>query len=236
MYSSDVDDVGVLASVKAEVAVRHVSEVRILLADGHRLVLAGLMSLINAEPGLRVVCTVTDSAQLLDRLMRDVFDLVLLDCHLPGLDGIELIRRIRASWPSQKLLVLTLDKDVAIARAAIAAGVGGCVTKGSDAEELLRALRKVAQGARHLDAGLMEAMVFLPQQDSSHPPLTLREQEILHMLAAGMNNRSVASKLRLSEKTVSTHRVRLSKKLGAQSLADLMRHANRRCMADGPVA
>lgn len=111
-----------------------------------------------------------------------------------------------------------------IARAAIDAGANGYLTKDSDPEVLLHALRLVAQGGHYMDPGLMQAILFAP---ATPPPerLSPREQEVLRRLAAGQSNGDIARALYLSEKTVSTHRARLRAKLGLNSLADLLRYA-----------
>lgn len=200
----------------------------VLVADDHRLVLKGLVRLIDDEEAFRVVDTVTDGSEVLRALEQWTFDVVLLDFHLPRLGGIELIRQIRASWPTQKMLVLTFDSHAELARSAIVAGANGFISKSCDPEELLHALSRVAAGETYMEPTLLEAIVCLSHRDEGYSKvLTPREQEILRMLAAGMSNRSIAMQLQLSEKTVSTHRVRLSRKLNASSLTDLMQHARK---------
>jgi DNA-binding NarL/FixJ family response regulator len=198
----------------------------LLVADDHPVVCAGLRQLLDAEPDLRVTQATHDGAGTLQALACARFDLVLLDLNMPGITGLALVRAIRARVPAQKVLVLSFHNDVATARAALAAGANGFISKACPIDELLQAIRAVCAGHPYLAQSLMQAMVF-GESGAATTALSPRQQQILGLLASGLNNRCIATRLGLSEKTVSTHRVRLSRQLDAKGLSDLMRHATR---------
>lgn len=194
---------------------------RVLIADDHRLVCVGLENLINAEPDLRVAAVVHDGQGTLQALANQSFDVVLLDMSMPAPSGLTLLRAVRSKHRAVRILIVTFHADAVLAKAAIDAGANGFITKSSTPEQLLQAIREVHKGTRYMDASMMELIVFAP----SKPPtmrLTSRETEVFDLLAKGMRNCEIAAYLGLSEKTVSTHRVRLSNKLGAHNLSDLM--------------
>ena len=206
--------------------VRPTSRLEVLVADDHPLVCAGLRRLLDDEPDMQVTQVTHDGTNTLQALDRARFDLVLLDLDMPGTKGVALIRAIRHQHPLQKILVLSLHNDTATARATLAAGASGFVSKASPLEELLQAIRVVCAGGVYVAQSLIQALV---SSDAGKTTMALspRQQQILGLLAHGLNNRCIAARLGLSEKTVSTHRVRLSRQLGAKDLSDLMRHAIR---------
>jgi DNA-binding NarL/FixJ family response regulator len=196
----------------------------VLLADDHALVRQGLKRIIDSEPGLRVAAQAVDGPDTLAALQREAFGIVLLDLSMPAPSGVDLIRLIREQHPAQRMLVVSMHNNPHVARAAIDAGAHGYVTKDSDPEVLLHALRLVAAGGCFMEPRLMQAILFAP--DAAAPAsLSPRETEVLRRLAAGQGNNQIARDLFLSEKTVSTHRARLRTKLGLNSLADLVRYA-----------
>ncbi|MFM6985558.1 MAG: response regulator [Hydrogenophaga sp.] len=196
----------------------------VLIADDHAMVRQGLARIIDSEPGLRVAAQAIDGHSTLQALEQTPADVLLLDLTMPAPSGVELVRTIRERHPGQRILVLSMHNNPRIARAAIEAGANGYLTKDSDPDVLLHAVRLVARGGHYMDPGLMEAILFAP---ATTPPerLSPREQEVLRRLAAGQSNIDIARALYLSEKTVSTHRARLRAKLGLNSLADLLRYA-----------
>lgn len=197
---------------------------RVLFADDHRMFSAGIERLISAEPDLLVAKTAVDGEGTLQALSLDHFDVLLTDLSMPGISGLDLVRAVRAEYPELPILVLTLHNSVQLAQAVVDAGANGFITKSADPQDLIQALREVAQGGHFMEPTLMEAIVFSFDKPSAQR-LSSRQKEILGLLAAGMSNREIAAVLQLSEKTVSTHRVRLTAKLGAQSRVHLMKCA-----------
>ncbi len=198
---------------------------RVLLVDDHKMFSAGLARLIGAEADLVVGGTACDGESALKALALDRFDLLLTDLTMPGLSGLDLVRVMREKHPGLPILVLTLHNSAQLAQAVIDAGANGFITKSADPDELIQAIREVSHGGRFMEPSLMEAILFSFEKQ---PPqrLSSRQKEILGLLATGMSNREIAAILHLSEKTVSTHRVRLSSKLGAQNRVDLMKYAS----------
>ncbi len=198
--------------------------IRVLIVNEHKVMCAGLVQLINADLDLVVGTSTPDGKAVLCALEESMFDVLFLDMILPSPSSFELVRKVREQHPALPILVLIFQDDIQLAQAAIRAGAGGFITKSTDPACLLRAIREVSRGNHYMEPSLMQEIVFL-QQPVLENSLTLREKEVLDYLVSGMSNREIAAFLGLSEKTISSHRVRLSRKLGARSLKDLMKHS-----------
>ncbi len=199
-------------------------KIRLLLADDHAILRAGLRMLLDAQPDMLVVGEAADGEEAVRRALVTRPDVAVVDLTMPGLSGVETLQRLRRELPSARLLVLTMHEDPGYARMAQAAGASGHVIKDSDSSELLSAIRavhrgrtfvQVGAGAETLDHAALPAM----------PTLSPRELQVLRLLARGHTNREVAALLTLSVKTVETHRSRLGDKLGARTRAELVRIA-----------
>lgn len=201
--------------------------IRLMIADDHAIVREGLKQLFALVADIKVVAAAVNGAEVLDLLRNKPADLLLLDMTMPGISGVELIARVKAQNPEQKILVLSMHNEPQIARRALAAGASGYLTKDSDPEVLLAAVRKVAAGGRHIDAGLVEAMVFDAGATTDKPPhelLSERELQILRLLVQGRSVNDIADALVISNKTVSTHKSRLMQKLNLANNAELVRY------------
>ena len=200
------------------------------MAEDHAIVRAGLKQLLASEPDVRVVAEAENGGQVLDGLRQHEagLDLLLLDLNMPGLSGVDMIARVKAQYPHLPVLVLSMHNTVQVAMKALKAGARGYITKDSDPDVLLGAIRKVARGGKFMSPELAEKMLF--DEDSADPgsaeaKLTNRELEVLQRLAKGTSINEIASQLHISNKTVSTHKARLMEKLQAQSTADLIIYA-----------
>jgi DNA-binding NarL/FixJ family response regulator len=202
---------------------------RIVLADDHGLVRSGLRQLIDGTPDLRVCGEAADGEALLALLKHQAADLVLLDLAMPGLSGVELIRRLRADWPALRILVLSMHNEGQIVSRALKSGATGYATKDCHPDTLLGAIRKLLAGGRFIDPVLVDSVVFngALDEESRQPPLSPRERQILEMVCAGMPLGDIADRLHLSPKTVSTHKMRLMQKLDLRSNAELLKYALR---------
>jgi DNA-binding NarL/FixJ family response regulator len=201
--------------------------IRLLLAEDHAIVRAGLRQLFALVDDIAVAGEARSGSQVLEMLRRDLVDLVLLDLGMPGIAGADLITRIRAHYPRLPLLVLSMHNEPQIARRALKAGASGYVTKDSEPELLLAAIRKVAGGGRFIDPALAELMAFesvAPPGERPQDSLTDREYQILAMLVRGASLNEVAVKLSISNKTVSSHKARLMQKLALRTNAELVRY------------
>jgi len=195
----------------------------IVLAEDHAIIRDGLKLLVSTRPNLCVVADTGDGGEV-ERLLREHQpDLLLLDLDLPGLHGIELTRRIKASLPSVRVLILTGSPGAASVRAAFEAGADGYVLKHENADELLHAISLVLSGIVYLSKGL-GSMTDLPSPPAA---LTAREQQVLALIAQGASSNDIAARLHLSVLTVRKHRQNLMVKLSLHNVAEVTAYALR---------
>ncbi len=210
--------------------------IRILVADDHALIRSGLAQIIATAGDMTVAAEAASGTQVLEltRSGPSRFDILLLDVNMPGLSGADLIKRLREECPGLPILVLSMHNEGQIVRRKLAAGASGYISKSSDMRMLVEAIRKVAGGGRFIDPALVDVTVFdgAAQEPSPREMLTRRELLILRMIAAGQPIASIALQLHLSPKTVSTHKMRLMKKLRISNNADLVLFAFRHQLVD----
>ncbi len=201
-------------------------KIRLLLADDHAILRAGLRMLLDAQPDMVVVGEAADGEEAVRQALATRPDVAVVDLTMPGLSGVETLQRLRRELPLTRLLVLTMHEDPGYARMAFAAGAAGHVVKDSESAELLAAIRAVHRGRMFARVGAELQPAAVEAERPFHPPsLSPREHQVLELLARGHTNREVADILTLSTKTVETHRARLSDKLGVSSRADMVRIA-----------
>jgi DNA-binding NarL/FixJ family response regulator len=200
--------------------------IRVLLADDHEIVRDGLKRILGACGDLQVVGEAANGDEALALARTNDYDLALLDMSMPGLSGIDLVKRLKAERPKMKLLVLSMHGEPQYAARALKAGAAGYLTKDSAAEKLVGAIRKVAAGGLLVSeaaaAGLLAASTG---EGPPHSRLSDREFEVFKQLAGGASPTEIARRLHLSVKTVSTHKTRIQEKLGLASTAELVRYA-----------
>lgn len=203
--------------------------IRIIIADDHAMVRGGLKQIVATTSDIEVVGEATQGHEVLALLRQTPADMLLLDMTMPGLSGIELIRRLHEEKPVLPILILSMHNEVQVVARALKAGASGYVTKDSEPETLLLAIRKIAAGGKYIDPSLVDAMVFDAGDRESlpHENLSERELQILRMITAGCALNDIADQLHLSPKTISTHKMRLMQKLGTDNNADLIRYATR---------
>jgi DNA-binding NarL/FixJ family response regulator len=208
--------------------------IRILIADDHAIVRGGLKQIVATTADIVVAGEAADGAAVIDALRAGDFDLLLLDMTMPGVSGIDLIRRLHAERPSLPVLVLSMHNEGQVVSRALRAGASGYVTKDADPEILLAAVRKVAAGGRFIDPKLVDAMVFSTHANDAPPLeiLTDREFQVLQLLANGQSINDIAHDLNLSAKTISTHKMRLMQKLGLGNNSELIRYAIKHRLVD----
>jgi two-component system response regulator NreC len=200
--------------------------IRLLLADDHAILRAGLRMLLDAQPDMLVVAEAADGEEAVQRAVASRPDVAVVDLTMPGLSGVETLQRLRRELPLTRLLVLTMHDDPGYARLALAAGAAGHVVKDRDSAELLAAIRAVHQGRTFVRVGdAVPPAAARAAPLAPGPALSQREHQVLGLLARGHTNREIAGILSLSVKTVETHRARLSDKLGLQNRADMVRVA-----------
>jgi DNA-binding NarL/FixJ family response regulator len=208
--------------------------IRVLIADDQRVVRDGLTMLVGLIGGVEVVGTARDGIEAVERAARERPDVVLMDLRMPGMEGAEATRHIRASLPDTQVLVLTTYADDQSLFPALQAGARGYLTKDASAEEIEQAIRALAAGRTHLDPAIQQRLVaaVLEAQLVTRPPaqalpddLSPREVEVLKLIAAGLSNTEIAVALFLSTATVKTHINRIFAKTGARDRAQAVRYA-----------
>jgi DNA-binding NarL/FixJ family response regulator len=210
--------------------------VRVLLVDDQRVVRDGLTLLLGLLAGIECVGSAADGEQALDVVARLQPDVVLMDLRMPRMDGIEATRRIRAEYPTVAVLALTTYADDESVLGALRAGARGYLTKDAGAEDIARAVTAVASGQMVLDPAAQERVRAsidgrspAPASKSGVLPddLTRREVEILQLIADGLSNAEIATRLVVSEATVKTHVNHIFAKTGARDRAQAVTYAYR---------
>jgi DNA-binding NarL/FixJ family response regulator len=199
---------------------------RILLADDHSFILAGIRSLLEAHYDL--VGQVSDGKSLVEAALRGRPDLIVLDITMPVLSGIDAARQIKTAWPEARLLFLSMHASPVYLRAALDAGGSGYVLKSSAVEELRTAIQKVLKGRTYV-APSLERGISGGVARAGHPSplLTERQKAVLQLIADGCANKEIAALLKVSVKTVEFHRGRIMNKVGVHTVAELIRWAVR---------
>lgn len=185
------------------------SPIRVVLVDDHPVVLGGLRALLESLPDFEVVGTATDGEAGVREVVLTRPDVVLMDIRMPGIDGLEATRRIRASASGVPVLVLTMFDDDDTVFGAMRAGAQGYLLKGADQAEIDRAIRAVVAGEAIFSPGVAQRVLGYfaapPPVADPFPELTTREREVLDLMAAGERNQAIADRLFLSPKTVANH-------------------------------
>ncbi len=207
--------------------------IKILIADDHAVVRSGLKQIMATATDVTVVDEAASGADVLSKLRGREVDLLMLDITMPGISGVDLIRRVHGEYPDMPILILSIHNEAQVVSRALRAGASGYVTKDSDPEVLLAAIRKLATGGRFIDPTLVDAVVF-ERHSGDVPPheiLSDREFEVLRLLASGRSINEIAEAFSLSAKTISTHKRRLMQKLGVSNNAELFRYSIRHGLA-----
>ena len=196
---------------------------RVLIADDHSIVRDGLKRILAATPDVQVAAEAATGDEALRLVKASDYDVVMLDMSMPGLSGIDLIKRLKLERPKLKILVLSMHGESQYAARALKAGAAGYLTKDSAAEVMVGALRKIAAGGVHI--GEAAAASLVGGESRLHGTLSDREFEVLRLLVEGLGPTEIGERLHLSVKTVSTHKTRILDKLGVGSTAELVRYA-----------
>jgi len=206
------------------------TSIRILIADDHGVVAEGLKSLAEAEPGIEVVGVVADGREAVKHARESKPDIVIMDMSMPELNGADATRDILQNDPACRVIVLSMYAEREYVRLALQAGAMGYVVKRSAAKELVEAIRAVHAGQRYLSPRVADVVIEAGADDKDDllAKLSMREREVLQLLAEGNTGAEIAQRLSLSQKTVETYRARLVEKLGIRDLPGLVRFAIQR--------
>lgn len=202
-----------------------------LLADDHPIVAEGLVSLLREQFDL--VGTVGDGRSLVDAALKLQPDLIVADIGMPGLSGLEALRELKSRDISARTIILTMHGDPQLASEALRAGAVGYLLKQSAGEELLNCIEEVLQGRVYMTPLLSGILQGSKTRGQDGMKLTPRQREVLRLVAEGRTMREIALDLRLSRRTVETHKYEMMQALGVQSTAELIRYAVRLGLVQG---
>ncbi len=204
---------------------------QILIVDDHPIVRHGIVQLVNRQSDLECKVEADDAESALQILSEKDFDLIVADISLPGLSGLDLVRRVHGTHPNLPMLVVSMHEESIYAERALRAGARGFVMKQEATDKLIEAMRKLLSGGVYLSRALEERMfqTFVGRPaDRKHEAiasLTQREFEVLQMIAQGLTSSQIAGRLDRSIKSVEAYRTSIRAKLGAKSMVDLARLA-----------
>lgn len=211
------------------------SKIRVLIADDHAVVRKGLQQIISETSDILAAGEAVSGTEVLEKVASEVFDVVLLDISMPGMNGIDVLKILKRDFPSLPVLILTMYPEEQFATRALQAGAAGYLTKESAPMELIQALYKVADGGKYISTSLAEHLAEFMDSTlpgAPHARLSDREFEVLRRIAGGRMVSEIAEELDLSVKTVSTYRSRIMEKLNLKSTPDIIRYAIKHHLAD----
>jgi two-component system, NarL family, nitrate/nitrite response regulator NarL len=197
--------------------------IKVLLIDNHPLVLDGLQALLETYSHIEVVGTAALARAGLETALRTQPDVILMDINMPQVSGIDAIELFEEQLPGIRILMLSMHDSREYISTSVLRGAWGYILKDVSTEEIVAAIAAVARGETYFSSGVSDVLMERkPDEDAM--PLTIREQEVLRLLAAGQSNRDIAKSLGISAATVETHRKNLKKKLGIATTAGLTRY------------
>ena len=210
---------------------------RVLIADDHTLVRESLVSLLQAGGDVQVVAQAATGVETIEKAVATRPDVVVTDLSMPGLGGIEVVRRLHEALPETRVLVLTMHQEDEYVLQAVRAGASGYLVKDSAAAELLAAVRSLHAGRGYFGPQASRALAEQMQNpdrtvDDPYGRLTAREREVFHLVIEGLTTKEIARRLDISVKTAENHRARVIAKVGVRNTAELVRYALRRGLLD----
>lgn len=209
-------------------SMRGQSMIRVLVADDHPIVREGVKQILQETSDIVVAHEASTGQEALDLATRNEYDVVLLDISMPGRDGLETLREMKAQHPKTPVLILSIYPEEHYAVRVLRGGASGYVTKASAPDELISAIRRVASGGKYISPVAAERLTYELDKDMSKPPhetLSDREYQVMRMIVSGKAIKEIASDLFLSVKTVSTYRTRIFEKLNIRNNAALVLYA-----------
>jgi DNA-binding NarL/FixJ family response regulator len=201
--------------------------IKVIIADDHPIVRAGLKQIILEDQSINVAGEAANGADLLRQVRNQDFDVIILDLTMPGMDGIDVLKQLKIEKPHTPVIILTVHPESQYALRILKAGASGYLTKESASDELIRAIRKVHNGGKYINPSLAEKIAFALDEDSGklpHETLSDREYQVLCLIGSGKTISQVADSLSLSVKTVSTYRSRILEKMKIQNNAELIHY------------
>ena len=203
------------------------NKIKLLIADDHKILLDGIVSLLQSEKSFEVAGTAHNGYEVMELVNKNEYDVCLLDINMPGMDGMEAAKIIKASKPEIKIIMLTTYNDREIISELIHIGASGYLLKNSDKLELVEAIKKVMSGRYYFSAEVEEIIMqgVAEKKNTEVIVLTDREIEIVKLLGKEYTNEKIAAELHISYRTVETHRKNIMQKTKSHNLAGLLKHA-----------
>ncbi len=207
------------------------SAIRVILADDHEMFRSGLRGLLEKNSDFKVVAEAGNGEILLAKLKTTKTDCVVLDLSMPQMDGLETLKELRQKFPKVKVLILTMQKDIEHFKYAMAGGACGYILKDAAFEQLVMAIKLITKGKKFVSPAISDYITeqYVRSIESGDAPsleiLTNREKQVLTLIVKGSANKNIASALKISIRTVETHRSRLIHKLGINTAAGLVKYA-----------
>ncbi len=202
--------------------------IKVLIADNHPIIRMGVKNVLETATGFKVVGDVSTTTELFEKIDKAAPDVVMLEMDIPEINGIATLRRMKKEYPDVKVLMYSGQSEDVYALSTIRAGAFGYLSKSSDIDYIISAVRKISEGNMFITNELAQRLAF---DEGTQKPrrffrkLSTREVEVLKLLASGKRNKDVAESLDLNEKTVSTYKARLMKKLNVDNMIDLFQQA-----------
>ena len=207
--------------------------IRVLIADDHKIMLAGLRSLLEKQDDFEVVAEAPNGRKAVQLAQEKEPDVVVMDVSMPDLNGIEATTQITESLPATRVIALSMHSDKRFVMGMLRAGASGYLLKDCASQELATAIHRVAEGKKYLSPEITGVVIddFLlgapAEETAAASPLSAREREVLQLIAEGWSTKQIAAHLYVSIKTIETHRRQLMKKLDLHNIADLTKYAIR---------
>ncbi len=202
------------------------SKIRVLIVDDHDLVRFGFKSLLGSQDGIEVVETLSSGENAINwcRDNHGEIDIILMDVNMPGIGGMEATHRINKAWPKVGIIIITVHDDGPLPKQLLNGGARGYLTKGNGVEEMITAIRDVHTGKHYIakDIAQQLALSVLPGETNPLDTLSMRETQVLMMIAQGTKTQKISEILNLSPKTISTYRKRLHEKLNVDSDIEML--------------
>jgi len=203
-------------------------QIKLLLADDHPFIRAGIKQILEDEKDIQVAAEVGNAQEAIEKIRKNDYSIVILDISMPGISGIDAIKQIKVLKPNLPILVLSMFPEDQFAIRALRAGASGYITKDSAPENLVTALRKVSEGGRYVTSTLAERLAEVIEsgvEKPSHEKLSDREYEIFRMIASGKTVSEIAKLLFLSVETVSSYRTRILDKMNMKKNSEIIIYA-----------
>jgi len=209
--------------------------IKVLIADDHAVVREGVKHILSEMPDVVIAGEAGKGQEVLEKVGKNEYDLILLDIAMPGRDGLEILKDLKLQKPKLPVLILSMFPEEQYALRALKSGASGYLTKDSIPDELIKAIQKIVRGGKYISSSFSEKMLFSFDSDAEkplHETLSDREYQVMRMIASGKTLKEIADELALSVKTVSTYKSRILDKTGMKNNVELTHYAVKHHLVD----